>query len=333
MEYRNLGRTGVQVSPLCLGCLNFGAKTTEAEGIQVMHRAMDLGINFFDTANIYSLGQNEQLIGKALAEDGRRDRMVLATKVRSPMGDGPNDWGNHRYHIIPQCEASLRRLKTDRIDLYQLHRPDSAVPIDETLRALDQLIRQGKVLYIGTSHYAAWQLCESLWVARELGLNRFISETPPFNILERRAERELLPFCRTHGFAVIPWGPLSGGMLTGKYKPDGSAPPGSRFKAELPDSYAGCRKKRVFDVIDALHPLAKKKGCPLSQFVLSWCVHQPGITSPIIGPRTIQQLEDNVKALQVELTNEDREAVDQLVAPGDHVSDAYVADFGPHLHR
>jgi aryl-alcohol dehydrogenase-like predicted oxidoreductase len=190
MEYRSLGRTGVQVSPLCLGCMNFGWGAEEEDSIRMIHRAMDAGINFLDTANVYQRGVSETITGKALAAEGRRDRVFLATKVHGKMHDTePNAWGNHRFHIIRQCEESLKRLGTDRIDLYQTHRPQPGIPIDETLRALDDLIRAGKVLYIGTSTYAAWQLVEALWVAKELGLNRFVCEQPPYNLLDRRIER------------------------------------------------------------------------------------------------------------------------------------------------
>src|SRR5438874_7298873 len=194
MEYRALGRTGVQVSPLCLGCMNFGWGTEENESFRIIHTAIDAGINFLDTANVYGRGASETITGKALAQNGRRDRVFLATKVHAKMDDkDPNAWGNHRFHIVKQCEASLRRLQTDHIDLYQLHRPQPEIPMDETLRALDDLIRTGKVLYIGTSTYGAWQLVEALWVAKEFGLNRFVCEQPPYNILDRRIERELIP--------------------------------------------------------------------------------------------------------------------------------------------
>jgi len=215
MEYRSFGRTGVQVSVLCLGCMLFGDDTTEADSIEIVHRAMDDGINFIDTADVYSRGISEEVTGKALA-GGRRDRVFLATKVYNRMADDDtNAFGSHRYHIIKGCEDSLRRLNTDHIDLYQLHRPHPAVPIDETLRALDDLICQGKVRYIGTSTFGAWQIVEALWASKELGLNRFISEQPPYNLLDRRIERELLPMCQTYGIATMPWAPLAGGLLSG----------------------------------------------------------------------------------------------------------------------
>ncbi|MGI5916250.1 MAG: aldo/keto reductase, partial [Anaerolineae bacterium] len=206
MEYRNLGRTGVRVSTLCLGCMMFGGRTEEGPSMDIIDRAIDAGINFLDTANVYSRGRSEEVVGRALKRNGKRDRIILATKVHGRMDDDDvNAAGNHRQHIIRQVEESLRRLQTDYIDLYQIHRPSSDVPIDETLRALDDLIRSGKVRYIGTSTYAAWQLMEALMVARELGLNRFVSEQPPYHLLDRRIERELVPFVLTYGTALVSW--------------------------------------------------------------------------------------------------------------------------------
>lgn len=205
----------MQVSALCLGCMNFGdssSGTDEETSVRIVHHAMDAGINFLDTANVYGRGRSEIITGKALASNGRRDRVVLATKFYNRMEDeDPNAWSSHRYHIVKACEDSLTRLQTDHIDVYQMHRPRPAIPIDETLRALDDLVKQGKVRYIGTSTFAAWQLAEALWVAKELQLNRFVCEQPPYNLLDRRIERELLPFCRTYGVAIIPWAPIAGG--------------------------------------------------------------------------------------------------------------------------
>lgn len=329
MEYRSLGRTGVQVSALCLGCMNFGWGAEEEDSIRIIHRAMDAGINFLDTANVYGRGASETITVKALAMDGRRDRVFLATKAHGKMDDNdPNAWGNHRYHLIKACEDSLRRLQTDHIDLYQIHRPQSSIPIDETLRALDDLIRAGKVRYIGTSTFAAWQLVESLWVSRELGLNRFVCEQPPYNLLDRRIERELLPFCRTYGFGVIPWSPLAGGLLTGKYRKGEPRPQGARYEKENSAPFQRDHAP-AFDVIEAVIALAESKGVAPSQFALAWVVRQPGVTSPIIGPRTMEQLEDNLAALEVKITDEDCAAVDKIMEPGSNISVYYQADFGP----
>ncbi|MGE5481353.1 MAG: aldo/keto reductase [Bacteroidota bacterium] len=332
MEYRNLGRTGVKVSPLCLGCMLFGGRTEEADAIRIIDRALDAGINFIDTANVYNRGRSEEVVGKALRQNGKRDRVVLATKVHGRMADDdPNAWGNSRRHIIEQCEASLRRLQTDYIDLYQIHRPGSDVPIDETLRALDDLIRAGKVRYIGTSTFAAWQVVESLWVSKELGLNRFVTEQPPYHLLDRRIERELIPMAQTYGLGIIPWSPLAGGFLTGKYNRDQKPPEGSRYDEH--SAREDMFSEQAFAVLDVVRELAAAKGCTPSQLALAWVVQQPGVASPIIGPRTMEQLEDNLGALQVTITDEDRASLDKVAPPGRAIVPYYQADFGPHKFR
>jgi len=313
MEYRTLGRAGVKVSPLCLGCMNFGSRTDEKDSIRIIHEALDAGINFIDTADVYSHGASEEIVGKALA--GRRDSVVLATKVHGRMGEGPNDAGNSRYHIVRAVEASLRRLRTDRIDLYQLHRPDPATPIDEQLGALTDLVRQGKVLYIGTSTFPAWQLCEALWAADRLRLERPVCEQPPYSIMMRGIEREVLPFCRRHGMAVIAWSPLLGGWLPGKYRKGAEPPPGSRA-AHNKWSMETDESKRRLDIVEKLIPLAEKAGVPLSQFSLAWILANPVITAPIIGPRTLDQLRDNLKCLDVRLDEEILARIDEIVPPG-----------------
>ena len=333
MKYRNLGRTGIKVSELCLGCMMFGGKTNPEDSYEIIDRAIDTGINFIDTANVYSRGSSETVTGEALKRNGKRSGVVLATKVHGVMADDdPNASGNSRRHILEQCDASLQRLQTDYIDLYQIHRPQPDIPIDETLRALDDLIRAGKVRYIGTSTYSAWQSVEALWVAEKLGLNRFVTEQPPYNILDRRIERGLLPMAQTYGYGIIPWSPLAGGLLTGKYKRGAARPAGSRFEEPNPQA-AGRFNDGVFDVTEALEPLAAGKNAPLSQLALAWVLHQPGVTSPIIGPRTMEQLEDNLKAVDIEITDQDRDTIDEIVPPGRMVSTFYEADFGPHLYR
>jgi aryl-alcohol dehydrogenase-like predicted oxidoreductase len=234
MKYRAFGRTGVKVSELCLGCLTFGGKADPATSHRIIDQALDAGINFLDTANVYGQGRSEEVTGEALRKNGKRLRVFLATKVHGKMDESdPNAEGNSRRHIISECEASLRRLKTDYIDLYQIHRPQSDIPIDETLRALDDLIRSGKVRYAGTSTYGAWQLMESLMVSKEGAMNRFVSEQPPYNLLDRRIERELIPFAVTYGFALIPWSPLGGGVLAGHYTRTNLRPAGSvRYAGE-----------------------------------------------------------------------------------------------------
>jgi len=333
MDYRPFGRTGMNVSQLCLGCMTFGGRTNAEDSYAIIDRAIDAGINFLDTANIYSRGKSEEFIGQALKRNGKRSRIVLATKVHRSMDDtDPNAWNNSRRHIIEQCEASLKRLQTDHIDLYQIHRPSSSIPMDETLRALDDLIRAGKVRYIGTTTFAAWQLVEALWIAKELGLNRFVCDQPPYNLLDRRIERELLPMARTYGYAIIPWSPMGGGLLAGRYSRNSPPPADARYADKAPHLQRRCNGQ-MFDVLEKLEPLAKEKGVPISQYSLAWCAQQPGVTSPIIGPRTMEQLEDNLGALKITLTPEDLAKIDQASVPGGMVSPYYEADFGPHLHR
>lgn len=334
MEYRQLGRTGLRVSPLCLGAMMFGGRTSVEESGRIIRRALDAGINFIDTANVYAGGRSEEAVGLALKASGARQRVILATKVHAPVGEGPNDRGNSRRHIIEQCEQSLRRLQTDWIDLYQIHRPQPEIPIDETLRALDDLVRSGKVRYIGTSTFAAWQIVEALWVSKELGLHRFVTEQPPYNILDRRIERELVPMAQSFGIALIPWSPLAGGLLTGKYRRSEPPPADARFaQPGLTELQRRRWREAVFDVVEALQPIAAEKGCTLSQLALAWCMQQPGVVSPIIGPRTLDQLEDNLGALEVVITEEDRRRIDGIVPPGGMVSPFYEANFGPHPYR
>ena len=332
MEYRLLGRTGVKVSPICLGVMMFGRAVEVAGAGRMLQVAFNAGINFIDTANVYSRGRSEEVLGAALKQTGQRSQVVLATKVHGTMADDdPNMGGTSRRHVIEQCHASLRRLQTDYIDLYQLHRPRTDIPIDETLRALDDLVRDGKVRYIGTSTYAAWQFVEALWASKEYGLNRFVTEQPPYNILDRRIERELLPMAEAYGVGTLPWSPLAGGLLTGKYKRGEDAPEGTRYASR--SDRARRMTEGAYDVIEGLEPLAAGKGCTMSQFALAWAMGQPNITSPIIGPRTLEQLEDNLGALEVSLDDSDREAVDALVPPGTNVSLFYEANFGAGAYR
>ena len=337
MEYRYLGRTGVRVSPLCLGCMQFGAKTDPQQSCEMIDRAMDAGINFLDTANAYGRGRSEQVTGEALNRHGKRDRIVLATKVHGRMHDeksDPNAWGNSRRMIIEQCEASLKRLKTDWIDLYQIHRPHTDCPIDESLRALDDLVRAGKVRYLGSSTFAAWQVVESLWAAKEYGLNRFVTEQPPYHLLDRRIERELIPMAQTYGLGLIPWAPLAGGFLTGKYRRGGVGPTDARFKADRRGGDNSILSNdRAFDIAETVQKIAAAKGCTASQLAIAWCVHQPGITSPIIGPRTMEQLEDNLGSLEIEITDAERKMIDEVAPPGQVIQPYYESHFGPHPHR
>ncbi len=327
MEYRSLGRTGAQVSCLCFGAMNFGDGTDDAQALSIVEYLLHVGVNFIDTANVYSRGKSEEMLGEILAYGGRRDKVFLATKAHHRMGDGPNDYGNSRLHLIKACEDSLRRLKTDHIDLYQIHRPQPAVPIDETLAALDSLVNAGKVCYIGTSTFAAWQVVEALWTSRNLNLVRFVCDQPPYNLLDRRIERELVPMAATYGIGIIPWAPLAGGLLSGKYSRESAPPEGSRYTN---DRFRGAPiTEPIWNLLDKLTEIASEKECTLSQLCLAWCLRQPSITAPIIGARTLEQVQDNLKALDVSITDDDRKRIDALAPPGTHLKDYYSASFGP----
>jgi aryl-alcohol dehydrogenase-like predicted oxidoreductase len=320
MKYHKLGRTGVQVSPLCLGAWQFGQRTSREEAFRLVDRAIGEGINFFDTADIYGRGRSEEILGEALCRAGGRERVVLATKFHGRMDeDDPNAVGNSRYHIVQACEASLRRLGTDHIDLYIFHSPQAEIPIDESLRALDDLVRAGKVRYIGTSNFAAWQMMEALWAAHALSLNRPVASQPAYNLLDRRAEREQIPMARSYDIAVTPWSPLAQGFLTGKYKRDGSGERDARLRAGVSATDGDHFQGAAFDVVELLEALAGEKGCTVSQLALAWCINQPGITSAIVGPRTIDQLVDNLGALEVTLSEADRERIDAVSPPGEKI--------------
>jgi aryl-alcohol dehydrogenase-like predicted oxidoreductase len=330
---RPLGRTGVKVSSICLGAMMFGGKTKLDDSCAIIDKAFDSGINFIDTANVYSLGRSEETVVEALMRNGRRNHTILATKVHGVMdSEDPNMQGNSRRHIIQQCEASLKRLGTDWIDLYQIHRPQSDIPIDETLRAMDDLIRSGKVRYIGSSTYGAWQLVESFYIARELGTHRFICEQPPYNLLDRRIERELLPMAQTYGMAIIPWSPLAGGLLSGKYQRGQEPPEGARFADQTNPIYRRRLNERIYDVIEGLEPIAQAKSITLSQVALAWVHMQPAVTAPIIGPRTMEQFDDNMGALDVTFDEEELRQINRVARRGDSVAPFYEADFGPHRY-
>lgn len=328
MEYRSLGRTGVQVSVACLGTMTFGWDpddwgSTEEASLAIVSRAFELGVNFFDCADIYARGTSESILGKALK--GRRDEVVLATKCHGRMRDAdPNSWGNSRRHIIEACESSLRRLQTDWIDLYQIHRPQPSIPIDETIRALDDLVRAGKIRYAGCSTFAAWQVCEAHYVAKALGAAGFVCEQPPYNLLDRRIERELLPFLRTYDYGVIPWSPLAGGQLSGKYL-DAPATD-ARYGKSDPNHRVN---RRSTEVVRKLKRIADRNGLSLTRLSLGWVASQPGITAPIVGARTVAQLDESVAACQIRLPDKVLKQIDAVVEPGSHVIDYYSASFGP----
>lgn len=319
MEYRALGRTGVQVSALCLGTMNFGGKTPEDESIRIMDTAFESGINFFDTANVYNAGESERVVGKAIAN--KRDEIFLATKVYFPMGAGVNQSGLSRYHIMQECENSLRRLNTDHIDLYQLHRPDFNLPQDETLRALDDLIQQGKVRYVGVSTFPAWLTVEAIHISDRLGLNRYISEQPPYNLLDRRIENDLVPMAERYGMAIIPWSPLGGGVLAGKYPPKEAVPVDSRL-AET-EFYKDRITMRAREVAQQISELANEAGMSLPELALLWVKEQPGITAPIIGPRTMEHLQAALQVVGMLLDGDLAQQLDEICPPGGAIADYF----------
>jgi len=321
MNYRMLGRSGVLVSPLCLGTMNFGGSTNEADAFEIMQKAVEGGINFFDTANVYTQGESERITGKFLKEKNLREKIVLATKVYNRVGDLPNEGGASRYHIIKACEDSLQRLQTDHIDLYQLHRPPLTHPQDETLRAFDDLIRAGKVRYVGCSTHPAWMVMEALSISERYGLNRYISEQPPYNLLDRRIENELVPLCQKYGLAILPWSPLAMGILAGRYPQTTAYPEGSRVQLWDTSMVKARITQRGIDVGKAVSNMAQERGLTASQLSLLWIKDQPGITAPIIGPRTLAHLEDALVILDKRLDDVDRPLFDELVHPGTAVSD------------
>jgi aryl-alcohol dehydrogenase-like predicted oxidoreductase len=321
MEYRTLGRTGVQVSALCLGTANFGNPTPEDTAQQMMQTALDAGINLFDTANSYNAGESERIIGRFLEETGQRDRVLLATKVYYPTGDGPNDRGLSRYHILRACEESLRRLRTDRIELYYTHRSASSViPADETLGALTGLVRQGKVLYIGCSTHPAWEIMEALMVSERNGYARYVAESSPYNLLDRRVENERVPLCEKYGLAMFPWSPIAMGMLAGRYPLDETFPEGSRAAANPHGIYAQRINRRGLEVATQVVELAARAGLTPAQLSLLWVKDQPGVTAPIIGPRTPEQLAEMLQVATLRADEELRAAFDVLTPPGMAVS-------------
>jgi aryl-alcohol dehydrogenase-like predicted oxidoreductase len=317
MGYRLLGRTGVEVSPLCLGAMMFGAwgNPDHDESIRIIHRAVDAGINFIDTADVYSAGESEEIVGKALA--GRRDEIVLATKFHGRVGDGPNRSGNSRRWIVQALENSLQRLQTDWIDLYQVHRPEPSTDIDETLGALTDLVRAGKIRYFGSSTYPAHELVMAQWTSEKRGRERFATEQPPYSLLVRGIERDVLAVCRQFDIGVIPWSPLAGGWLTGRYR-KGQEPPESTRAERLPWRYDMSlpENQRKLDAADALATLADAAGLTLIHLALAFVLRHPTVTSPIIGPRTMEQLESQLGALDVHLDDELLDRIDEIVPPG-----------------
>ncbi|MEY2581607.1 MAG: 1-deoxyxylulose-5-phosphate synthase [Ilumatobacteraceae bacterium] len=319
MELRRLGRAGALVAPLALGTDNILNPTPEDESSRMIIRALDGGINLIDTSNSYQAGESERVIGRVLAESGRRDEVVIATKVHYPTGPGPNDRGNSRLHIMRACEDSLRRLQTDRIDLYQLHRPDFDVPIDETLGAMTDLVHQGKVCYVGSSTAPAWKVLEGILVAELKGLISFVTEQPPYNLLDRRVENELVPMALEYGLGLLPWSPLAMGVLAGRYADDNIRPEGSR--ASLRGGiYADRVSQSAVEAGSKFVALAREAGIDPARLAIAWLMHQPAVVAPLIGPRTVEQLENLLPVLEMSISPEMLAACDAICPPGSAVA-------------
>jgi aryl-alcohol dehydrogenase-like predicted oxidoreductase len=320
MEYRSLGSTGVKVSELCLGAMMFGAwgNPDHEDSIRIMHRAVDAGINFVDTADMYSFGESETIVGKAL-KSLERENIVLATKVHGPMGSDPNTQGNSRRWVIAECENSLRRLETDYIDLYQIHRPSPECDIDDTLGALSDLVRDGKIRYAGSSTFPAHQVVEAQWVAERRVRERFRTEQPQYSILSRGIEADLLPVCQQFGMGVLSWSPLAGGWLSGAFG-EGKENT-SRRSAMLPDRYdlALPANQQKLDAVIRLQKLSEEIGHSLIEVSLAFVLAHPAVTCPIIGPRTMEQLESQLAATEVSLTEDVLDRIDEIAPPGQNV--------------
>jgi aryl-alcohol dehydrogenase-like predicted oxidoreductase len=332
-----MGRTGVLVSQLSLGTMLFGDGIDQAGAARQLDLALDSGVNSIDTANVYGRGASEELLGRILRRT-RRDRLILASKVHCRMDDDdPNAAGSSRRHILDQCDASLRRLGIDHLDIYYIHRPTTQVAVDETLRALDDLVRAGKIRYIGTSSFAAWQLLEALWAAKEHHLHRPVVEQAPYSVLERRVERELLPMARTYGIGVTVWSPLAGGLLTGKYRHGGS-PDGARLSRGSGNAWDGKHFGDATDTaVDTIATLAQDRACTPAQLSLAWLLAQPGISSVVLGARTADQLTEQLHATRVELDDEALALINKASPPGRALVPYYLddnyADLRPHTHH
>jgi aryl-alcohol dehydrogenase-like predicted oxidoreductase len=350
MEYRRLGRSGLFVSVLTLGTMTFGGQggfskvgaTDVAGARRQVDMCLDVGINLFDTANIYSGGESEEILGEAIS--GRRDDLFLATKVRMPVGDGPNDTGLSRHHIIRQCEESLRRLATDYIDLYQVHEWDGLTPLEETLEALDTLVRSGKVRYVGSSNYSGWQLMKALGTSERLGLQRYISQQIYYSLQAREAEYELVPLAIDQGCSILVWSPLAGGLLSGKYRRDRDASEGRHVEGwDEPPVYD---TDKLYDTVDVLVEIADGRGVSAAQVALAWLLERQGVASVIVGARTDEQLANNLEAAELELSEEERRRLDEVSAlpliypfwhqaktASDRLGPADLSLLGPHVNE
>jgi aryl-alcohol dehydrogenase-like predicted oxidoreductase len=350
MEYRRLGRSGLFVSALTLGTMTFGGQggfskvgaTDGAGARRQVDMCLDAGVNLFDTANIYSGGESEEILGEAIS--GRRDDLLLATKVRMPVGDGPNDTGLSRHHIIRQCEESLRRLGTEYVDLYQVHEWDGLTPLEETLEALDTLVRSGKVRYVGSSNYAGWQLMKALGISERLGLQRYVSQQIHYTLQAREAEYELVPLAIDQECPILVWSPLAGGLLSGKYRRDRDASEGRHVEGwDEPPVYD---TDKLYDTVDVLVEIAEERGVSAAQVALAWLLGRPGVASMIVGARTDEQLADNLRAAELELSEEERRRLDEVSAlpliypfwhqaktASDRLGPADLSLLGPHVNE
>ena len=328
MHYRTLGRTGIKVSPYCLGAMMFGAigNPDHDDSVRIIHRALDAGINFVDTADAYSRGESEEIVGKALK--GRRDNVVLATKAHLPMGDDPNERGNSRRWLVRALENSLRRLGTDHVDLFQIHRPDPDTDVEETLSALTDLVRAGKVRAVGTSSFPASDIVEAQWVAERRGLTRFRTEQPTYSILNRGIEREVLPVCERYGMGTLVYSPLAGGLLTGRYRKDAQA---DTHRSAF--GFKHLADKDRLDTVEQLIALAEKAGLPLTHLAMAFAIAHPGVTSAIIGPRTMTHLDDLLAGAETVLPDELLDRIDELVPPGTDVGILDMAYAPPSVQR
>jgi aryl-alcohol dehydrogenase-like predicted oxidoreductase len=316
MQYRPLGRTGVQVSPLCLGAMMFGpwGNDDRADSIRIIHRALEAGINFVDTADVYSGGISEEIVGEAL--QGRRDDVFLATKFFMPMDDDPNHRGGSRRWIMSEVENSLRRLRTDHLDLYQVHRPSPDTDVDETLGALTDLVHQGKVRYVGSSSYSGSQIVEAQWAAREEHLQRFVTEQPPYSILVRGIEEDVLPTAQRYGMGILTYSPLAGGWLSGRWRKDAASAPASSARPSARFDMTSAANQRKLDVVEQVAYVAEDAGVTMIELAIAFVVNHPGVTSAIVGPRTMEQLESYLPAVDITLSPDVLDRIDEIVAPG-----------------
>jgi len=302
MEYRRLGRSGLQISAVVLGTMNFGRPTQKDEAFQMVDMSLDAGINLFDCADIYAQGESERILGEAFKRNGKRKDVLITSKVFNKMGPGPNDLGNSKHHILNACEDSLKRLQTDYIDIYFLHRSDFNIPQEESLEALDLLVKQGKIRYAGCSTHPPWRTVEALWIADKHHYPKFVCEQPPYNLLDRRAENEIVPMCRTYDLGILAWGPLAHGVLAGRYTD----------AAKLP--------REGIEVGMKIVKHSEEKNCTAAQFAIAWVLCQPGVTAPILGPRNQEQLESLLPSVDIKLDDNDLKFCDTLVPPGTHVT-------------